>query len=214
MNATQVNSIARYKTLLSLMEQNANARILSANKNTRINLYAGLPEVFLLKKGKAAIYNNVDNLCYYDISSESIAGISQTYKNDSHHYLRCVTDCSFVVLRATHLYEVLHKYDLWDVAFNILAENNHLALERSIVSKNSIDMIVMNMIEIIWSDRYHRERTTVYSYILERSNVSRSAIYKVIKELISKGIISITRGRLVNVDMEALTNYKGLKSRL
>ncbi|WP_256434395.1 helix-turn-helix domain-containing protein [Citrobacter sp. RHBSTW-00944] len=57
--------------------------------------------------------------------------------------------------------------------------------------------MIIEHLKYIWSmEPETRENTSVYTFILARNHISRSAIHKVLQELVSDGKIIMKRGKL------------------
>lgn len=191
--------------LIELITYNENSVVLNTKKNYRINTYNDEASVYILLSGKIAVLNRYDDLCHYEFHDTSIIGISQLYKKNKIHYIRCLTDCTFIIIPASVLKDVLTQNKLWDVAFNVLAENLERILDRSIVTEKRSYELVVKCLENIWEADIN---SSIYSYIMKRCSISRSSIYKTVNDLIKQKIIVVSRGRLINMDIDKLKEVK------
>ncbi|MEW7312175.1 helix-turn-helix domain-containing protein [Buttiauxella gaviniae] len=154
--------------------------------------------IFYLEKGSVSVYRVENDLVTISFTAPAILGLAQMRNDVMSHYLRCDTDCEMWVMSANNANEMFNKRNLWQYAFNILTNHLHRYFQReNMRSHKTIREIVTEHVKHIWSlDPEIREKTSVYTFILSRNLISRSAIHKVLQELVNEGKLTLNRGKL------------------
>lgn len=154
--------------------------------------------IFYLEKGSVSVYRVENDLVTVSFTAPAILGLAQMRNDVMSHYLRCDTDCEMWVMNAVNANEMLSKKNLWMHAFDILTNHLQRYFQReNLRSHKTIREIVTEHVKHIWSmDQEIREKTSVYTFILSRNHISRSAIHKVLQELVNEGKLTLNRGKL------------------
>ncbi|WP_333495277.1 helix-turn-helix domain-containing protein [Kluyvera sp. CHPC 1.251] len=114
------------------------------------------------------------------------------------HYFRCDTDCEMWIMGMQNVVTMLTSKNLWMHAFYILTNHLHRYFTREkLQSHRTIRELVIEHVKYIWEMAPDvRDKTSVYTFILSRNHISRSAIHKVLQELSHEGKIILNRGKL------------------
>ena len=154
--------------------------------------------IFYLEKGSVSVYRVENDLVTVSFTAPAILGLAQMRNDVMSHYLRCDTDCEMWVMNSTNANEMLSKKNLWIHAFDILTNHLQRYFQReNLRSHKTIREIVTEHVKHIWSlEPEIREKTSVYTFILSRNHISRSAIHKVLQELVNEGKLTLNRGKL------------------
>ncbi|WP_034457639.1 helix-turn-helix domain-containing protein [Buttiauxella noackiae] len=154
--------------------------------------------IFYLEKGSVSVYRVENDLVTVSFTAPAILGLAQMRNDVMSHYLRCDTDCEMWVMNAANANEMLSKKNLWIHAFDILTNHLQRYFQReNLRSHKTIREIVTEHVKHIWSlDPEIRDKTSVYTFILSRNHISRSAIHKVLQELVNEGKLTLNRGKL------------------
>lgn len=154
--------------------------------------------IFYLEKGSVSVYRVENDLVTVSFTAPAILGLAQMRNDVMSHYLRCDTDCEMWVMNSANANEMLSKKNLWIHAFDILTNHLQRYFQReNLRSHKTIREIVTEHVKHIWSlDHEIREKTSVYTFILSRNHISRSAIHKVLQELVNEGKLTLNRGKL------------------
>ncbi|WP_324138055.1 helix-turn-helix domain-containing protein [Citrobacter portucalensis] len=120
------------------------------------------------------------------------------------HYVRCNTNCEMWVIDIDDATELFNKHSLWCHAFDIITKQLYMYFTReSMTQKNSVKEIVLEHVKKVWNfDESSRKDISIYSYVLSRNNISRSAIHKAICELTQEGLLNINRGIVVEFNQQ------------
>ena len=154
--------------------------------------------IFYLEKGSVSVYRVENDLVTVSFTAPAILGLAQMRNDVMSHYLRCDTDCEMWVMNSTNANEMLSKKNLWIHAFDILTNHLQRYFQReNLRSHKTIREIVTEHVKHIWSlEPEIREKTSVYTFILSRNHISRSAIHKLLQELVNEGKLTLNRGKL------------------
>jgi CRP-like cAMP-binding protein len=166
-------------------------------RNQRIELKT-YNSVCYLKKGSVSVYRLENNILTLTIKAPAILGLAQMRNETKSHYLRCDMDCEMWVISTPDAIELFNSRNLWMHAYDILTRHLQMYFIReNMLSQPTIRGIVMEHLKYIWSlPLAERLSISVYTFILARNQVSRSAVHKVLREFISTGEAHITRGKL------------------
>ena len=167
-------------------------------KNQRIELKT-YDNICYLSKGGVSIYRVENNMLTLSISAPAILGLAQMRNETKSHYLRCDSDCDMWVINTQDAISLFNKNNLWMHAFDILTRHLQMYFHReNMLSPRTIKGIVIEHLKHIWIQPPDiRQKISVYTFILTRNQVSRSAVHKVIQELIAADKVKISRGKLL-----------------
>lgn len=168
-------------------------------KNQRLNL-KGNNQISYLVDGKVSIYRVGDGILKFSIDTPAILGLSQMRISSKTHFVRCDENCDLWVIDAQKAIELLNTKNLWKEAFEIISNQLSLYIDRErMQSKSSVKELVLEHIKYLWDlEEEVRRTTSIYSFILARNTVSRSAVHKALNELTAEGLINVYRGILKN----------------
>ncbi|KFC78307.1 helix-turn-helix domain-containing protein [Buttiauxella agrestis] len=154
--------------------------------------------IFYLEKGSVSVYRVENDLVTVSFTAPAILGLAQMRNDVMSHYLRCDSDCEMWVMSSANANEMLTRKSLWMHAFDILTNHLQRYFQReNMRSHKTIREIVIEHVKHIWSlEPEIREKTSVYTFILSRNHISRSAIHKVLQELVNEGKLTLNRGKL------------------
>lgn len=159
--------------------------------------------IFYLEKGSISVYRVENDLVTVSFTAPAILGLAQMRNDVMSHYLRCDTDCEMWVMNATNANEMLTRKNLWMHAFDILTNHLQRYFQReNLRSHKTIREIVIEHVKHIWSlEPEVREKTSVYTFILSRNHISRSAIHKVLQDLVNEEKLTLNRGKLATLNL-------------
>lgn len=154
--------------------------------------------VFYLKVGRVSVYRKADNVLTNILSGPAILGLSQMKQKEKTHFFRCDVDCEMWGLPVAETNKLFTDKRLWEYAFELLTTLTYqYHLRELMVSQRSVRGIIIQYLKSIWDmSEELREKTSIYTFILQRNNISRSSIYKTICDLTDEGMIKVSRGKL------------------
>ena len=166
-------------------------------KRQRIDLKVD-GNILFLEKGTVFVYRVENDLLTVSISAPAILGLPQMRTEVAGHYLRCDTDCEMWAMSVQNADLLFTAKNLWKQAFDILTHHLQRYFQReTLQSHRTIRELIIEHVKFLWAMAPDvREKTSVYTFILTRNHISRSAIHKVLQELVSDGKIILNRGKL------------------
>lgn len=179
------------------MKKSENAWLSLRKKRQRIDLKVD-GNILFLEKGTVSVYRVENDLVTVSISAPAILGLPQMRTEVVGHYLRCDTDCEMWAMSVQNADHMFTAKNLWKQAFDILTHHLQRYFQReALQSHRTIREQIIEHVKYIWSmEPEVREKTSVYTFILTRNHISRSAIHKVLQELVNDGKITLNRGKL------------------
>lgn len=160
-------------------------------------------EIAYLKEGVVSVHRQEDGLVTLTIKAPAIIGLAQMRGVRASHFFRCSTDCSMWFVNIEKATELFDSKKLWRHAFDLLTAHIHLYFTReNVFHKQSIKDMVAEHLRLLWLSDESERNCSIYSYILNRSNISRSAIHKAVAELVRDGWACVHRGKLVMFNCE------------
>lgn len=158
-------------------------------------------KIFFLSKGEVSIYRSVDHLQTIHLCAPAIIGLTQLHSEDLTHYLRCDKVCDMWAIGISEAASLFNESNLWPYVFNSLSYlmQEYFKREYMISQKTSYGVVYQHL-KYIWSmDTTIRKKTSLYKFILSRNHISRSAVHKVISQMVDNGIIETQRGKLIKM---------------
>ncbi|MDA8496856.1 MULTISPECIES: helix-turn-helix domain-containing protein [unclassified Citrobacter] len=179
------------------IKKSDNAWLSLRKKRQRIDLKVD-GNILFLEKGTVSVYRVENDLVTVSISAPAILGLPQMRTEVAGHYLRCDTDCEMWAMSVQNADLLFTAKNLWKQAFDILAHHLQRYFQReTLQSHRTIRELIIEHVKYIWAmEPAVREKTSVYTFILTRNHISRSAIHKVLQELVNDGKITLNRGKL------------------
>jgi hypothetical protein len=165
----------------------------------RIDLH-NKSDIYYLSKGNVSAYSFGREVLVFNVFAPEIIGLEKVGGMKIINHLRCVTDIEMHVLNTSSAIDLFNSYNLWSNAYDVsLAYLGVYHSRDNKLSSPSAQDIIIQYIKYIWSlDQSQREITSIYSFILERTHISRSLIHRVISRLEGDDLISVTRGILTD----------------
>lgn len=188
----------------SVIMQDKRSFFLRSKKNQRIELKLE-EQICFLTAGEITIYRILDSMVTITIKSPAVIGLA--YINNENipaaHFLRCETECEMWAIKSSDAVEIFDTFGLWRDAFKIISHNLNIYFQReAMLYQPNIRCIVIENAKYLWGlDQEIRDKTSIYTFILSRNIVSRSAVHKALRELTDEGIIKLRRGKLCSLNI-------------
>ncbi len=181
------------------MKADDNSYLVLNKKNQRLELKRN-NHIAYLEHGCITMHRVSDGLLTITIKAPAIVGLGQFRGESFTHYIRCTSDCSMWVMNADNAFAMFSKFNLWHHIYDILTKHLYMYFERdSMVQKPTVKDIVVEHIKKVYSfEEALRKETSIYTYILSRNAISRSAIHKIIQELVRDGLLVMERGKILH----------------
>lgn len=178
------------------------AFVIYASQNQSIRFRAQNKHyVYYLTEGEVDMHREVDDILILTMKAPKILGLSLLQSDDCFHYMKTTRNSKLIAIEQTHFSALVEANDLWKEVFTITSSlmKSYFRRDERFCSK-SVYAIIKNNLEILWaSPPVERKKTSIFKYILSRSDMSRSSLSKVLKDLNDGGYITISRGKLLNV---------------
>lgn len=140
-----------------------------------------------------------DGVLIMQLTAPAIAGL-HTINQDS--YVGFVSRTPYYIITHEHFFDTVEKYGLWKqvTTLSLFYLGLFYAREKVIGCKSKYE-VIKHYIESVWlMPEKQRLQVSLFQYIPERVNISRSALHKILKELNNGGYIRTSRGKLIEVN--------------
>ncbi len=195
----KITEIHAAKRIIDSIEKETHYHLVMAGEKQVIPfLQKDILRLFCLCSGGVDMRRLSDNTIVAHIDAPAVAGLSLSKDAKILHYLKTTSPTQLKVISHETGMHIINKNNLWKEAF--LLSNSMINIsyirDEHCISRNVYE-IVRQHIELIWElDIEIRSSISVFDFILSRTNISRSSICKILKDLSVGGYIEINRGRL------------------
>jgi hypothetical protein len=164
-------------------------------KNQRINVH-NKDNIYYLTKGNVAVYSFGGELLTFNVFAPEIMCIEKLRGVKIINHFRCVTECEMYTISCEEAINIIEKNNLWSTAFDIAMTPIIIYHGRdNKITRPTARETIIQYVKYIWEfDPAQRNETSIYTFILERTNISRSLIHKVIADLEREGVLTVSRG--------------------
>lgn len=175
---------------------------LHLKKNQRLEFNSFKDAIYYLEAGTISIFRLSDNVLTISVESPFVFGLTQLRNQYRYHYLRCEGESIVWGIEKSKAEKLFDDKGLWKFSFDILGYISNLYHHRELmILKKNVNEIVIQHLSHIWEmPEEERNKTSIYSFILSRNHVSRSAVHKVIHDLVDAKQVTINRGKLVGMN--------------
>lgn len=164
--------------------------------------------IYYLILGEVELINSFNDLVVANINSPGILGLSSMYADECLFYSKTVTNSELIAIPLDDLMVAIDHESLWKDISIIISYHVQLYYVRDLlISQANVYNIIKGYLEMLWSmsaDRCGIEldanSISVFDFILSRTQISRSSLNKVLKDLSSGGYIQIHRGKLISLN--------------
>ncbi|MBL5884889.1 helix-turn-helix domain-containing protein [Lelliottia amnigena] len=157
--------------------------------------------IYIIQHGIVDVRRKKDDIIVLTTKSPSVLGLTSLFSDVYYHYLSTVTEAQIIAINRLAAMEYLTSESLWQEAAKVLCQASQFYYQRDeVVSGNTVYDVIRNHLEILW--RYpqgEREKISVFDFIMGRSNISRSSLNKVLKDLSLGGYLILQRGKLLDL---------------
>lgn len=176
--------------------------VIYASKNQKISFKSRDKKyVYYLTEGEVDIHRTIDDLLLLTMKSPKVLGLSILHSDDCYHYIKTTMNCKLIAFEREKFHEMINSNNLWREVFIITSSlvKSYFKRDEKFSSRCAYD-VIKNNLEVLWANPPNeREKTSIFTYILSRSSLSRSSLSKVLKDLSDGGYISIKRGKLLDM---------------
>ncbi|MEB5887499.1 helix-turn-helix domain-containing protein [Enterobacter roggenkampii] len=188
--------------ICNAITQSTKSYVMLRKEKQRINI-SDMGNIYVLTKGNVSAHSYNNGFLIATISAEEIIGLESIRDVRIINYIRCVTDAEMYVISINDACDLFTELGLWEAAFDVILRYMMVQSRREIkLNQPTSRSTVIEYIKHIWTFKpEQREKTSIYVYVMARTNISRSLIHKVITDLERKGLVLVRRGVLINCDM-------------
>ena len=181
------------------IEKHKSSHYVKFKKNQRVD-FKNNDTIYFLSAGCVSFYRYNDDVLTITKDAPFMLGLAQMKSEVKSHYVRCNTECEMWGISISEACLLFNSNELWMHAFDILTDQvqEYFKREHMILQKNTYGIINEHLKHIWEMDEATRRKTSIYSYILTRNHISRSAIHKMVKEMMIEGDIVVRRGKLID----------------
>ncbi|MBW4217869.1 helix-turn-helix domain-containing protein [Enterobacter cloacae subsp. cloacae] len=160
------------------------------------------PMTMILHKGTMAVYRNNDNLLMRHIKGTMILGLNELMDINKGVYLKAEGNACYELIPTRSFFTIVERDNLWkDVAYLLMFSAKRLAESyETSAGLSTYELIKANLIGLMDEDEYIRLNISACDYIQEKTNLSRSRIMAILRELKIGGYIDLSKGVLNRIN--------------
>lgn len=157
--------------------------------------------IYIVQSGVVDVRRKNDGIIVLTTKSPSVLGLTSLFSDVYYHYLSTVTESNIIAINRLSVIECLNKEGLWSEAAKILCQAAQFYYKRDeVVSGSTVYEVIRNHLEILWEyPKQERDVISVFDFVMGRSNISRSSLNKVLKDLSLGGYLVLHRGKLIDL---------------
>lgn len=166
-------------------------------------------EVYLLTKGRVDIWREVDNRLVETAFAPSILGLQGSVYRSQHYHLKFPAGAEVSTIPLQAAMEVIELQSLWRDVFYYQGYLNDRQLhhESLLINSSTYEIVCLFLKDLSHYSDSERAKLSVADYILQRSNLARSGVMKVLADLRFGGYIDIQHGKLIKILNNFPRNY-------
>ncbi|KAA0263455.1 helix-turn-helix domain-containing protein [Hafnia alvei] len=166
-------------------------------------------EVYLLTKGRVDIWREVDNRLVETAFAPSILGLQGSVYRSQHYHLKFPAGAEVSTIPLQAAMEIIELQSLWRDVFYYQGYLNDRQLhhESLLINSSTYEIVCLFLKDLSHYSDSERAKLSVADYILQRSNLARSGVMKVLADLRFGGYIDIQHGKLIKILNNFPRNY-------
>lgn len=196
----RMNNTHELEAVIAVFENAPQSQLIYASEDQRIPFTVKNKKyIYLLSEGTVDIHRAADNILLFSLRAPALFGIVTLSSENIYHNLKTATNSKLVAIEKNSFIELIDKNSLWREIYIIATEMVSLFFKRDErFNCKNVYNIIKNNLEVLWElpDK-EREEISVFKFIMSRSNISRSSLNNVLRELSEGEYIKIHRGRLL-----------------
>lgn len=166
-------------------------------------------DVYLLTKGRVDIWREVDNRLVETAFAPSILGLQGSIYRSQHYHLKFPAGAEVSTIPLQAAMEIIELQSLWRDVFYYQGYLNDRQLhhESLLINSSTYEIVCLFLKDLSHYSDSERAKLSVADYILQRSNLARSGVMKVLADLRFGGYIDIQHGKLIKILNNFPRNY-------
>lgn len=179
-----------------------NGEVRLKDKNARFDVY-------LVTKGRVDIWRGADNRLVETAFAPSILGLQGSTYRSQYYHLKFSADVEVSTVSLQAAMEMVEQQSLWRDVFNYQGYLNDRQLhhESMLINSSTYETVCLFLNDLSHYSDSERAKLSVADYILQRSNLARSGVMKVLADLRFGGYIDIQHGKLIKILNSFPHNY-------
>lgn len=156
------------------------------------------PMTIILHKGTMGVYRNSDNLLIRYIRGMTILGLNVLMDINEGVYLKAGDNVHYEIIPTRHFFSIVESDNLWkDISYILMFSAKRLVQSyETSVGLSTYELIKTNLTDLMSEDESVRLNISACDYIQEKTNLSRSRIMAILRELKIGGYIELSKGVL------------------
>nr|WP_304186036.1 helix-turn-helix domain-containing protein [Hafnia alvei] len=166
-------------------------------------------KVYLLTKGRVDIWREVDNRLVETAFAPTILGLQGSAYRSQHYHLKFPAGAEVSTIPLQAAMEIIELQSLWRDVFYYQGYLNDRQLhhESMLINSSTYEIVCIFLKDLSHYSDSERAKLSVADYILQRSNLARSGVMKVLTDLRFGGYIDIQHGKLIKILNNFPRNY-------
>lgn len=166
-------------------------------------------EVYLLTKGRVDIWREVDNRLVETAFTPTILGLQGSAYRSQHYHLKFPAGAEVSTIPLKAAMEIIELQSLWRDVFYYQGYLNDRQLhhESMLINSSTYETVCIFIKDLSHYSDSERAKLSVADFILQRSNLARSGVMKVLADLRFGGYIDIQHGKLIKILNNFPRNY-------
>lgn len=166
-------------------------------------------DVYLLTKGRVDIWREADNRLVETAFAPSILGLQGSVYRSQHYHLKFPAGAEVSTIPLQAAMEIIELQSLWRDVFYYQGYLNDRQLhhESLLINSSTYEIVCLFLKDLSHYSDSERAKLSVADYILQRSNLARSGVMKVLADLRFGGYIDIQHGKLIKILNNFPRNY-------
>lgn len=166
-------------------------------------------KVYLVTKGRVDIWREVDNRLVETAFAPSLLGLQGSTYRSQYYHLKFSSDAEISTLPLQAAMKIIEQQSLWRDVFYYQGYLNDRQLhhESLLINSSTYETVCLFLKDLSYYPDSERAKLSVADYILQRSNLARSGVMKVLADLRFGGYIDIQHGKLIKILNSFPRNY-------
>ncbi|WP_447887164.1 helix-turn-helix domain-containing protein [Serratia fonticola] len=148
-----------------------------------------------------SVYDEHNDVLLYNVSSHFILGLEQLFLSDKQQSIKFESDANVWVISKEEAVALFDSCTVWREISILLAYVSAIFFSRYALSAScDVYVIIKSHLEFIWRlPEQQRKKVSVIDFILKRNKISRSSVYRIIRDLNDGGYIKTVKGKLHHI---------------
>ncbi|MGK0738469.1 helix-turn-helix domain-containing protein [Yokenella regensburgei] len=158
--------------------------------------------IYALTAGEVELCNVNNNIILANVNHQAVFGLSTMLSKRECHYIRTASDVKLSYLKLHDFMQLVEEKRLWKDVSLILTWYLEIYCFREELNSRTTNSysIVKTYLEMLWEHNQESlDDVSIFTFILNRTSVSRSTLNKILKDLSDGGYIIVNRGKLVDL---------------